>query len=539
MSIPPICRRFEGKLIASCQAPDGDVFRHPESMARFAQACLAGGAAGIRANGAADIHAIRQVTDVPLIGIDKRKMNDGRILITPTLESARLLVQAGADAIALDVTSRAQQHGALARIQQIKTDLKVPVLADIATIEEALDAADAGADFVLSTLRGYTPDTAHITEFQPEFIADLARCCPVPVIAEGRIHSPSQARQAMAAGAWAVIVGTAITRPREIARSFAEAVDRQFRLRSNNGFFAGIDLGGTATKFGVVSSGGLISDHGASPTPALAGRDALLDHLKRTSEEVLRRAAGAHARVAALGVATAGWVNVDTGTVAYATDNLPGWTGTEIACELRKHVRIPIAVENDANALALAEKHFGAGRNLRDFISITLGTGVGGGCFAGGKLNRGAHWFANAIGHLGIVPDGLPCTCGQQGCLEVYSNASALMRYAGPEFSTPEAVIQSAHQGSTNAASAIRTLATYLGRGCAMLVQVFDPEAIIVSGGLAQNNPLLFECLAEYLSQHVPAWERRMVSVLASPLGYHGGVLGAAAIAMENWEGGL
>jgi N-acetylmannosamine-6-phosphate 2-epimerase/N-acetylmannosamine kinase len=533
MSIPQDILSMKGKLIASCQSPDGDPFRDSESMARFAKACLEGGAAGIRANGTADIRAIRQITTAPIIGIDKCVMEDGRILITPTFEAARDLVRAGANLVALDVTARGQRHGAIHRLKRIKTELGVPVLADIATLNEALAAARAGADFVLSTLRGYTDETAHIDRFQPEFIEALVRQSPAPVIAEGRIHTPEQARQAICAGAWAVIVGTAITRPGEIAKTFSEAIEKQSSSRKA-GLIAGIDLGGTATKFGLVSSDGSVSNEGSVSTPAGAGREALLDHLEHTARALLDNAPATS--IAALGIATAGWVNVDTGAIAYATDNLPGWTGTPVGAELTRHLALPIAVENDANALALAEKQFGAGRGLRNFICVTLGTGVGGGCFVNGELNRGAHWFANAIGHLCLIPDGLPCTCGQRGCLEVYSNAAALMRDAGTGFHSAEDVIRAANEGDRNAIASIHTLAEHLARGLSILIQAFDPEAIVISGGLAQDNPLLFERVIEYLCGHVSAWEQRHLAVKPSSLGYHGGVLGAAAVALEKFS---
>lgn len=147
------------------------------------------------------------------------------MLITPTFDSARELVEAGADMIALDVTSRGRDLGALERLQRIRAELKVPVLADIATTEEALAAAAAGADAVLSTMRGYTDDTAHVGSFDCDFIRELVRVSPVPVIAEGMIQTPEQARAALDAGAYAVIVGSAITRPVTIARRFACAIE--------------------------------------------------------------------------------------------------------------------------------------------------------------------------------------------------------------------------------------------------------------------------------------------------------------------------
>jgi predicted NBD/HSP70 family sugar kinase/putative N-acetylmannosamine-6-phosphate epimerase len=527
-------QRTEGRLIASCQAAEGDAFRSPDSMRRFAQAALAGGAAAIRANGPEDIAAIRAITDAPIIGIEKVTASDGRTLITPDFESARTLHTAGASCIALDVTMRGQRYGALDLLRQIKDQLKVPVLADISTVEEGVTAAQAGADFILSTLRGYTAETAAVSRFEPEFIRQLCRACTRPVIAEGRIHSPEEARLAIQAGAAVVIIGAAITRPRDLAARFARAIETEYALRSGRRYFVGVDLGGTNTKFGVVSSDGRLLLEGHRPTPASAGRAELLAHLKATVIHMLETAAGAGHTISGIGIASAGWINAQTGSVAYATENLPGWTGTPIAAELRTLAGTPVSVENDANALAVAEKHFGAGRPYRDFTCITLGTGVGGGCYSRGQLNRGAHYFANALGHLRIVPDGLPCSCGQRGCLEVYANSAALLRYGAPHFNRPEQIIEAANLGDARAILALTTLSQYLAQGCALIVQMLDPEALIFSGGLAQNNPLLCRQLQAELSAIVPTWSQRQVSIVTSPLGYHGGVLGAAAIAIER-----
>jgi predicted NBD/HSP70 family sugar kinase/putative N-acetylmannosamine-6-phosphate epimerase len=534
MSVPSPCEKLEGKLIASCQAPAGDVFSHPELIARFAQAALAGGAAGIRANGPSNVSAVRQITDAPILGIQKVVMDDGTVLITPSVETARDLVRAGADMIALDATTRGQGYGALERIRQIKRELRVPVLADVSRTEEAIAAAQAGADFVLSTLRGYTAETAHIGRFEPSFIEELARLCPVPAIAEGRIHTPEDARRAMAAGAFAVVVGTAITRPAEIARRFSAVVQKQWVARNTKRTVLGIDLGGTNTKLGIVSAQGELLFRSSACTPAFAGREVLLDHLKKLGRDLLDRAKEMGYCPDALGVATAGWVNACTGTVVYATENLPGWTGAPVGHELYDSLGIPVAVENDANAFAVAEKHFGAGREFRDFICITLGTGVGGGCFIGGRLNRGAHFFANALGHINVIPNGLPCTCGNHGCLEAYCNAAALLRYAGDRFQTVEEIIADGNSGETLATRAILTFAKYLGQGCCSLVQVLDPEALILSGGLVQNNSVLIETLEAELADRISAYKQRKLTIRASPLGYYGGVLGAAAIALER-----
>jgi putative N-acetylmannosamine-6-phosphate epimerase len=219
-----IAETFHRKLIVSCQARAGEPFRDPDSMAKFAASAVAGGAAAIRANGADDVRAIRKAVGVPIIGIWKQMQSDGKVLITPSFESAQDLVAAGANMIALDVTRRGQQYDALERVRRIRQELGVPVLADIATLDEALAAARAGAEFVLSTLRGYTDDTLGVRSFDLCFIQELVSHSPVPVIAEGMIDTPEQAHAALAAGAYAVVVGSAITRPVTIARRFADRI---------------------------------------------------------------------------------------------------------------------------------------------------------------------------------------------------------------------------------------------------------------------------------------------------------------------------
>jgi glucokinase-like ROK family protein len=510
-------------------------------MARFARAAVDGGAAGIRANGPEEIKAIREAVSVPIIGIFKIRQDDQKVLITPSFEAAQQLVDAGADLIALDCTCRGRRLGALERLRRIKEELRVPVLADIATTDEAIQAAKAGADAVLSTLRGYTAETSYVHAFEPSFIAQLVRAVQVPVIAEGRIQAPQQVHAALDAGAFAVVVGTAITRPEWITRRFVSAL-KTWQLRHDpQRTFIGIDLGGTNTKFGIVSNRGELLFHSATPTPWKEGRDVLMRHLKQTVSTCLEEARRQDLRLEAIGLATAGWVNPETGQVVYATENLPGWTGANPASYLREEFGLPVAAENDANALAVAEKRFGVAKTASDFVCITLGTGVGGGCYIGGRLSRGTHYFANALGHIPIEPGGLPCTCGLSGCLEPYTNCSALLRYAGPgSFTSADQIIAAANAGDLLAQGSIHTLARYLAIGCAAIVILLDPEMLILAGGLAQNNPLLVSALTEELGKRVTVWPERQLRVEASALGYSAGVLGAAAVAsvavVEDWS---
>ncbi|MBV9081304.1 MAG: ROK family protein [Acidobacteriaceae bacterium] len=356
----------------------------------------------------------------------------------------------------------------------------------------------------------------------------------MPVIAEGRIDTPDLARAALRAGAFAIVVGSAITRPHIITRQFAEALADEFARANGRLLILGIDLGGTNTKSGLASSAGKLLWDETVSTPAAAGRTALLTHLVKIAERGLDRAHKAGHQPGAIGVATAGWVDPRTGRVVYATENLPGWTGTAIADEISARTGLPVYVENDANALAVGEAEFGAGRGLTDFVCITVGTGVGSGCYLGGRLNRGAHFFANALGHIVIHPGGPACNCGQQGCLETYTNATALLSYGEGRYSSTKDLIAAAHLGEAVALAAITETARHLAIGCNVLVQLLDPQAIILSGGLAQNNPYLLVDLEANLSKLVTVWNERRLRVTASSLGYHGGVLGAAGVALAR-----
>jgi N-acetylmannosamine-6-phosphate 2-epimerase/N-acetylmannosamine kinase len=523
---------LRGNLIVSCQASETSPFRDAASMARFAQAAVEGGARGIRADGPEDIRAIRNAVTVPIVGIYKVRQDDGEILITPSLEAAKELVEAGADSVALDCSARGQRYGALDRLQQIKKSLGVPVLADIATVEEAVRATKAGADAVLSTLRGYTRETRDVVEFEPSFIRELVRAVKVPVIAEGHIGTPQQICAALDAGAFAIIIGSAITRPEMITQMFVSALEDWRRRQDSTRTFIGIDLGGTNTKFGIVSSEGKLIFQSVLPTPWNEGRGMLLRHAERCITACLEEAKGRGLEPEAIGLATAGWPDPTTGQIVYATGNLPGWMGANPGVHLRDVFGLPVAVENDANALAVAEKQFGAAKNATDFVCITLGTGVGGGCYIGGRLNRGRHFFANALGHIPIVPGGVPCTCGKAGCLEAYANASALMRYAAHgNFSSCEEIITAANSGNQTARCAIQALAKHLAMGCASIVNLLDPELLILAGGLAQNNSHLVTAFTEELKKRVTVWPERKLRIEASGLGYSAGVLGAAAVA--------
>lgn len=221
--------KLGGGLIVSCQAPEGSPLHGPQFMAAMAQAAERGGAVGIRANGPEDIRSIKQVCSLPVIGIYKRRDLSPEVYITPDLPSAEAVIRAGADIVALDGTPRSRPGGITLTqlIGAIKGSFAIPVMADISTAEEAILAQACGADLVATTLSGYTPSTAHKQDGPDlELIRELAGKVEVPIIAEGRFRTPEQVCQAIRLGAYAVVVGTAITNPQAITGWFAQALQK-------------------------------------------------------------------------------------------------------------------------------------------------------------------------------------------------------------------------------------------------------------------------------------------------------------------------
>lgn len=227
----PAIAKLAGGLVVSCQAwPDTPLYG-PAFMRAMAECALQAGARGIRANGGPDVRAIKETVPLVMIGINKQPNRRSIKVITPTLEAAREVVEAGADIVAVDCTTQAWPDAAELKdhLQAITAELKVPVMADIATVAEGERAVALGAAFVATTMSGYTPDTAHRKESglpDLDLITDLKKALgEVPVMAEGRFWLPQQAAEALERGAHCVCVGTAITAPWEIARRFVAAMN--------------------------------------------------------------------------------------------------------------------------------------------------------------------------------------------------------------------------------------------------------------------------------------------------------------------------
>jgi N-acylglucosamine-6-phosphate 2-epimerase len=217
---------LRGRLIVSCQASEGDPLDNLDTLTRIAASVLRGGAGGLRAEGVERIAAFRKLTQLPIIGLIKTYDTSGDVYITPDFRSAKAIADAGTDIIALDCTARrlTASEPWPALISRIHTELNRPVLADIATVEDAQAAERAGADAVATTLYGYTAETAgHRTPSWP-LLQSILTHLTIPVLVEGHITHPEEVSTALSLGATAVVVGSAITRPETITTRFVEAI---------------------------------------------------------------------------------------------------------------------------------------------------------------------------------------------------------------------------------------------------------------------------------------------------------------------------
>jgi glucokinase len=308
----------------------------------------------------------------------------------------------------------------------------------------------------------------------------------------------------------------------------------------------GVDVGGTNVRAGVVDEQGTLLDtvRVSTPSSAVALEDAIcgaVGQLRRRHE------------VAAVGLAVAGFVGNDRRTVMFAPHL--AWRASPVADRIAARLGLPVTLEHDVNAATLAEHRFGAARGAKVVALVALGTGIGAGLLLDGRLFRGAHGVAPELGHLCVVPGGRPCPCGKQGCWERYCSGTALVttavellaRHHGrstllarevdgePGSLTGRRVAGAARDGDPIAQRAVADLARWLGEGLAMIADIYDPELVVIGGGVAESAPLFLDAAREhYASAVTGAGHRPLARIRTSQLGDDTAIVGSAALAREE-----
>jgi len=304
----------------------------------------------------------------------------------------------------------------------------------------------------------------------------------------------------------------------------------------------GIDIGGTKIAGALVAEDGTIVAEDREPTPA-GDPTAIVDLVVA----MIDRLSTGHDVVAA-GVAAAGFIDAEQSTVYYAPNI--NWRNEPFRARISERIDLPITVDNDANAAGWAEFRFGAGRGSSDMTMLTIGTGVGGAIVSGGRLFRGGFGAGAELGHLRVVPEGLPCGCGARGCIEQYGSGRALLRMANDiadvgGIGLPLAQARREHAGLTGtivgefiaagdagAIHALQELGRWLGQACASLGAVLDPQRFVIGGGVAAAGYLLIDPIREAYLQHLPArGYHPEPEFLIAELVNDAGVVGAADLA--------
>jgi glucokinase len=310
----------------------------------------------------------------------------------------------------------------------------------------------------------------------------------------------------------------------------------------------GVDVGGTSVRAGVVDADGAVLDTARAATP---GQDQALES---AIVGVVEKLAARHP-VGAVGLALAGFITPDRRVVRFAP-HLP-WRGAPVADRLAARCALPVVIEHDANAAALAERRFGAGSGsgASSSVFVALGTGIGAALLIDGKLYRGAHGVAPELGHLRVVPDGRACPCGKRGCWERYCSGTALVTTlvellaADPSASptlarmaaveargiTGRHVASAARDGDPLGCRAMAELARWLGEGLALVADVYDPELVIIGGGVSGSAPLFMDEARDHYARVVTGGHHRpLARIRTAQLGDEGGVIGAAALARDG-----
>ncbi len=305
----------------------------------------------------------------------------------------------------------------------------------------------------------------------------------------------------------------------------------------------GIDIGGTKIAAMRISTDGEIRARTVRPTPA-TDQAAAMPAIEAAAAAVFDD------DVAAIGVGLAGLIEARSG-VLLSAPNL-SWRRLGVSEGLGARFGLPVTVDNDATAAAWGESRLGASRGSDHSLFVGVGTGIGGGIVSGGDLVRGAHGLAGEIGHIIVEPDGPVCGCGNRGCWEQVASGlaiaragaravaeepgSTIARLAGgdPHLATGELVTRAAREGDAAAVAIVTAVAGRLGEGIAGLVNVLDPEVVVVGGGVGEAGDLLMGPLREaYLAAVEGADVRPDVSIVPAQLGNDAGAIGAALLALE------
>lgn len=319
-----------------------------------------------------------------------------------------------------------------------------------------------------------------------------------------------------------------------------------------NKYIVGVDLGGTNIKSAIVSEEKKIIVKTSVPTPTQEGPVAIMDAMANVVYDLMNKEGITTQDILGVGIGAPGPMNWQTGVV-YSPPNLPGWHNVPLADEMQKRLNVPCYIENDANAACFGEYWLGAGQGCDCIAVLTLGTGVGGGIVVFKKLLRGIDGTAGELGHLKVQREGRLCGCGSKGCLEAYASVTGMVRTAQEAIEkgkktiltemcnnniqsiTGKMIFQAVEKGDELAKEVFHETAVWLGLGIASIVNMLNPERVILCGGMIAAGDVLFNPVRETVMKNAFEVPAKRCEIVPAGLGEDSGVFGCAGCALTRY----
>jgi glucokinase len=298
----------------------------------------------------------------------------------------------------------------------------------------------------------------------------------------------------------------------------------------------GLDIGGTEVKTGIVKHDGTVLGFSSIPTQKDDGEPAAAKRMLAEIRRLLQETGTAIADVSGIGIGMPGCIDAGRGIVLSSPNFPASWFNLPLRDDLGSGLGLPAVIDNDARAATLGEGWCGAAKGVRNYLIMTLGTGLGGGAVVDGKVLRGAHGFAGEFGHICVHPGGRTCGCGRKGCLEAYASATgALGHYAelggkNPAVKSGKTLYDAATHGDAVAQKCVTESARALGLAIGSLLNAFNPEVVVLAGQMARSFPDLEKGIHEHAKAQSLREPYERVSIRSSPLSGKAGVIGAAAL---------
>ena len=317
-----------------------------------------------------------------------------------------------------------------------------------------------------------------------------------------------------------------------------------------NKFIIGIDLGGTNLKLAVLNhrykiiekkifcTSGIVSRGGSAGRPVLKNSQALIEAIVRSVEDLIKRRALNKKDILGLGLGVPGPVDTKKGIIHFLP-NIPGCRSIRVGQVLKKTLGLPVYVDNDANLFTLGESCLGAGKGYKNIIGITMGTGIGGGFILEGRIYRGQRYAAGEIGHMPLVLQGIRCNCGGRGCLEAYIGNEKILSWAKRVFQKEVSLRrlgELAFQGNKKAIRIWQIVGYLLGFTLTGVINLLNPDAIVVGGGVAGAGRVLFDSIKKTAQANAMSVQAKHIRILKSKFGESAGLIGAAILVKEGWR---